>query len=513
MSYTKKQKSTALKVALFATGLSGIVAEYILSTLASYFIGNAILQFTLIVSIMLFAMGLGSRLSRLFTGNVVLSFIITELILSVFISFSAIICYLVYGFTDFSWLIIYMFSILIGLLIGLEIPLATRINDDYEELRLNISNILEKDYFGSLIGGLFFAFVGLPYLGLTYTPFILGFLNLSVSFWLFMVLKDTFSAKTKKMLSITYVIVSTCIMLGVYFANPIVQYGEQVKYKDKIVFSQQTKYQKIVITKWKDWHSLYINGNQQLSSFDEFMYHEPMAHVTMGLAPEKSNILILGGGDGCLAREILKYKQVNTITLVDLDPVMLELGKDNQTFKTLNNDALNSPKVTTVADDAFSFLEKNDILYDVIFVDLPDPNNVDLNKLYTKEFYYLCKNKLSDNGLMITQSGSPYYATKAFYCIEKTMRAAQLNTIPLHNQILTLGEWGWIIGSKNKITTKQVHNVDVSSIPSLKWLNNSSIGLLTFFGKPLADTTGIKINTIFNPKLYTYYKEGNWNLY
>ena len=114
---------------------------------------------------------------------------------------------------------------------------------------------------------------------------------------------------------------------------------------------------------------------------------------------------------------------------------------------------------------------------------------------------------------MITQSGSPYYATKAFYCIEKTMRAAQLNTIPLHNQILTLGEWGWIIGSKNKITTKQVHDVDVSSIPSLKWLNNSSIGLLTSFGKPLADTTGIKINTIFNPKLYTYYKEGNWNLY
>ncbi|AXO79446.1 polyamine aminopropyltransferase [Olleya aquimaris] len=513
MGYTKKQKSFALKIALFATGLSGIVAEYILSTLASYFIGNAILQFTLIVSIMLFAMGLGSRLSRLFTGNVVLSFVITELILSVFISFSAIICYLIYGYTDFSWLIIYMFSILIGLLIGLEIPLATRINDDYEELRLNISNILEKDYFGSLIGGLFFAFVGLPYLGLTYTPFILGFLNLSVSFWLFVVLKDTFSTKIKKILILAYIVVTSCIALGIYFANPIIQYGEQAKYKDKIVFSQQTKYQKIVITKWKEWHSLYINGNQQLSSFDEFMYHEPMAHVTMNLAEKKNNILILGGGDGCLAREVLKYDNIETITLVDLDPVMLDLGKNNKTFKSINNNALNNSKIKTIAADAFTFLENKTIDYDVIFVDLPDPNNVDLNKLYTKEFYLLCSQRLTKNGIMITQSGSPYYATKAFYCIEKTMQAANFNTIPLHNQILTLGEWGWIIGGKQKISSQQIQNIDVSKIDSLKWLNNKSINLLTSFGKPLSDTTNIKINTIFNPKLYTYYKEGNWNLY
>ena len=245
VSYTKKEKYFALKVALFASGISGIVAEYILSTLTSYFIGNAILQFTLIASIMLFAIGLGSRFGKQFTKNVIVYFIITEVILTVLVSFSALISNTVYGVTDISWLVIYLLSIFIGLLIGLEIPFATRINDEFEELRLNISNILEKDYFGSLIGRLFFAFIGLPYLGLTYTPFVLGFLNLIISLYLFKILKEYIDSKTTRKLQIAYILVTVLITTGVYFATPIIQFGEQVKYKDKIVYSKQTKYQKL----------------------------------------------------------------------------------------------------------------------------------------------------------------------------------------------------------------------------------------------------------------------------
>ena len=512
MGYTKKQKSFALKVALFATGISGIVAEYILSTLASYFIGNAILQFTLIVSIMLFAMGLGSRFSKTFTKNVIVYFIITELILSVLVSFSALVCYTIYGVTDISWLIIYILSICIGLLIGLEIPFATRINDDFEELRLNISNILEKDYFGSLIGGLFFAFVGLPYLGLTYTPFVLGLLNLGVSYYLFKVLKEYVSIATKRKLNVAYAVISVFILLGLYFAEPIVRFGEQVKYKDKIVYSEQTKYQKIVVTKWKDWYSLYINGNQQLSSFDEFLYHEPMVHVPMKLTKSHQNILVLGGGDGCLAREVFKYDDVGKITLVDLDQNMIDLGKDYSVFKELNNGAMNNSKLTTVTKDAFNFLEETKEKYDLIFVDLPDPNNVDLNKLYTREFYRLCKLKLNDNGLFITQAGSPYYATKAFYCINKTLQSSGFKTMPMHNQILTLGEWGWVMAKKSPITKEEVKSIKFTNL-KLKWLNNNAIQQLIAFGKPMVDTTGIKVNTIFSPKLYTYYTKGNWDMY
>jgi len=512
MSKSRKRKSLALKAALFATGVSGIVAEYILSTLASYFIGNAILQFTLIVSIMLFAMGLGSRISKSFDKNLVFYFVLIELILSVIVSFVAIISYLVYGFTDTSWIIIYLLSILVGLLIGLEIPFATRINNEFEELRLNISSILENDYYGSLIGGLFFAFVGLPYLGLTYTPFILGFINLSVSFWMFLVLKEFLKPKQKQLLKVLYVIVTVGLLLGVYFAKPIIFFGEQAKYADKIVYTTQTKYQKIVITKWQDWHSLYINGNQQLSTFDEFMYHEPMVHTTLGLTKKKENILVLGGGDGCIVRELLKYEAINNITLVDLDNKMIELGRNNEIFTDLNENSLDSSKVKVVIQDAFTFLEKTNQIFDVILVDLPDPNSVDLNKLYTKEFYRLSAKKLAKDGCFITQSGSPYYATKAFYCIDKTIKAAGLYTFPIHNQVLTLGEWSWVIAKKYPISKKEIQAIDISKL-KLKWLNKDALSLISSFGKPLTDTTNIKVNTIFSPVLYTYYEKGNWNLY
>lgn len=513
MSISNKKKSLVLKIALFATGFSGIVAEYVLSTLASYFIGNAILQFTLIVSIMLFSMGLGSRISKAFSSKIVFYFVIAELLLSLLVSFSAIASYIVYGYSNNSWIIIYLLSIAIGLLIGLEIPFATRINNEYEELRLNISNILEKDYYGSLIGGLFFAFIGLPYLGLTYTPFVLGLVNLVVSFWLFYTLKDHISKKLQRILWISYIGVFVIVLTGLIYAKPLVMFGEQAKYKDKIVFSEQTKYQKIVITKWSDWYSLYINGNQQLSTFDEYLYHEPMVHSALGLTKSKKNVLILGGGDGCIARELLQYDNAITkITLVDLDDRMITIGKTHPIFSTINNDALNDTKVTTISDDAFTFLEQTQEKYDVILVDLPDPNSVDLNKLYTKEFYTLCYNHLNKEGTFITQSGSPYYATKAFYCIDKTLKSSGFYTLPIHNQVLTLGEWSWIIGKKSPVDKEDLKDIDLQNL-TLKWLTNESLYSIGSFGKPLVDTTGIKINTIFEPTLYIYYKQGNWDLY
>lgn len=461
---------------------------------------------------MLFSMGLGSRLSRVFDKNIIFYFVVSELVLSLLVCFSAIVSYIVFGVTNNAWIVIYLLSIAIGLLIGVEIPFATRINNQYEELRFNISNILEKDYYGSLAGGLFFAFIGLPYLGLTYTPFILGLINFGVSFWLFYTLRHQVNAGLQKILYTSYVIVGMVIFAGLGFAKPLVLFGEQAKYKDKIVYSEQTKYQKIVITSWQEWHSLYINGNQQLSTFDEYLYHEPMVHTVMGLTPTKKNILVLGGGDGCIVRELLKYSEIEKITLVDLDQKMIDLGKSNKIFTKINNNALNDKKVITVVEDAFNYVDQSKELYDVILVDLPDPNNIDLNKLYTKEFYSLCYKKLSNNGSLITQSGSPYYATKAFYCIEKTLKSASFHTLPLHNQVLTLGEWGWIIGKKQGMSSNDLSKINLQDL-KLKWLNKQALDGLSSFGKPLVDTTGIEINTIFKPQLYLYYKEGNWDLY
>ena len=516
MSKFFSDKSYVLKIALFLTGISGIVAEYVLSTLASYFLGNSIVQWTMILSTMMFSMGLGSRFSKYIKNNLVESLIIVEFTLSIFTSLAALSVYTVSAFTQYTGIFIYLCSISIGVLIGLEIPLVTRINENYEPLRVNIASVMEKDYFGSLFGGIFFAFVGLPMLGISYTPFILGVTNFIVAIWLYYQLSNNLELKNKTSLKAYGIFVSTILILGFIYTDEIIIFGEQNKYKDRIVYEEQSRYQKITITQWKNDYWLYINGNEQLSTFDEFLYHEPLVHPVMNLVKEHKNILILGGGDGFAVKELLKYPEVEEIVMVDLDPAMTDLGKDNPIMRKFNNDSMHSDKLEIINMDGFNYLEDINKFFDVIIVDLPDPKSVELNKLYTKEFYQLALFKLRPNGMIITQAGSPYYATKAFKCIDKTMLAAGFNTLKLHNQVLTLGEWGWILGSKTqeeKLLKKRLQSIKYDHVKT-RWINNEAMYLISSFGKEFYKKDGkIDINTINNPVLYQYYISGNWDLY
>ncbi len=516
---SKKLRSNVLKIALFATGLAGIVAEYVLSTLASYFLGDSVFQWTMIVSMMLFSMGLGSRLSKLFEKQLLQKFIYVEFCLSIFSAFAALLAYTAAALTMYTGFIIYTFSILIGLLIGLEIPLVIRLNDEFEELKVNISSVMEKDYYGSLLGGIFFAFVGLPYLGLTYTPFILGITNFLVALLLLYVLWGLIEQKVKKRLGFTAFLVAAVLISGLVLAKPIILFGEQQRYKDKIIYQEQSRYQKIVITQWKEDYWLYINGNQQLSTLDEQMYHEPLVHPAMKLLPNVKDVLVLGGGDGCAVREILKYPQVENITLVDLDPAMTELGKNHPVLSSLNNGSMLDKKVNIVNEDAFHFLEKTNLYFDVVIIDLPDPKTVELGRLYSQEFYTLASRQMRPHAVMITQAGSPYFATKAFYCVEKTMQNAGFQTQALHNQIITLGEWGWVLGLKTSDTSsfnlkQKLQSLEFSEIETA-WLNKEAMQLMTSFGKDffLPKTDTIEVNTVHNPVLYRYYLDGNWDIY
>jgi spermidine synthase len=303
--------------------------------------------------------------------------------------------------------------------------------------------------------------------------------------------------------------------LGFLFSEEIILFGEQSRYKDKIVYQEQSKYQKIVITQWNEHYWLFINGNQQLSTLDEFLYHEPMVHPVMALTPEHKDVLIIGGGDGFSVKELLKYKAVENITVVDLDPVMTNLGLEFEGLLQYNDSALHDARVEIFNKDGFSFLEKSELFYDLIIVDLPDAKNLELNKLYTQEFYQMTNRLLRPNGHIITQAGSPYYATRSFYCINKTMESAGFETLQMHNQVLTLGEWGWIIGSKHYNKEQMIEVMKRASYDGLnnKWLNNESISLITSFGLPLFDTSRVEINTINSPVLYRYYLDGNWDLY
>jgi spermidine synthase len=512
-----KLRSNILKLCLFATGLSGIVAEYVLSTLATYFLGNSVLQWTMIVSIMLFSMGLGARITKVMDGNLLEKFIWIEIALSILASFVSLITYTVATYTLYTGFAIYSLSVIIGLMIGMEIPLVIRINDQFETLKVNVSSMMENDYYGSLLGGVFFAFIGLPFLGLTYTPFILGLVNFSVAVVLLSVLWKDLGQNVKKRLSSANVVVLVLIITGMLSANNIIAHGEEMRYKDRVIFSEQTKYQKLVITQFKSDFWLFINGNQQLSTVDEIMYHEPLVHPIMKLYPNPRDILILGGGDGCAAREILKYPEVEKITLVDLDPEMTKLAMEHPVLSEINQRAMEHEKVTIINQDGYTFLEKNQNYYDIIIIDLPDPKTIELGRLYSYEFYKLCYKSLRTNGLIITQAGSPYFASRAFKCIDRTMEEAGFATVPLHNQVITLGEWGWISGAKSlsKSQFKQgLQNLDFKGI-STKWINHEAMTLITSFGKDFTEDAkdSVEINTIHNPVLFNYYMKGDWDLY
>jgi spermidine synthase len=477
-----------------------------------------VIQWTLIVSVMLFSMGLGSRFSKFLENNLLEKFILIEFTLSVLTAFSSLIAYSAAAYTMYTGFIIYSMSIFIGLMIGLEIPLVIRLNDEFETLRVNVSSILEKDYYGSLIGGLFFAFVGLPYLGLTYTPFILGGINFTVALLLFSFLRPQLESKVKRKMTMAAGVVFLLLGSGLIFAEPIILFGEQNRYKDKIVFQEHSRYQKIVITQWKDNYWLFIDGNQQLSTLDEAMYHEPLVHPAMQLARQHQDVLVLGGGDGCAVREILKYPSVKNITVVDLDPVMTELGLNHPVLSSLNQNALHDPRVKIINKDGYHFIEHDRNFYDVIIIDLPDPKTVELGRLYSYEFYSLLARQLRPHGMLVTQAGSPYYASKAYVCIEKTLQEAGYSTLPIHNQVLTLGQWGWILASKDSTRTnlkQELMRINPESVET-HWLNQEALQMITSFGKNLygiEDLDNVKVNRVHDPVLYKYYLNGNWDLY
>ncbi|MFQ5632010.1 MAG: polyamine aminopropyltransferase [bacterium] len=508
-------QSFVLKACIFATGLAGIVAEYVMATLASYLLGNAVVQWTVTISLMLFAMGLGSRLSKSIQQTLLDYFIFVELALSVLCAVSALLTYTLAAYIQSIDFVIYLISICIGLLIGFEVPLVTRLNSYFEELRINISSIMEKDYYGALLGGMFFAFVALPTLGLTYTPIVLGAINFLVASVLF--LQHRHVLKYPRRLTVAFAILPLFFILLANFAEPIVLFGEQKNYRDEVVYSEQTPYQKIVITTWKGHHWLYLNGSEQFSSYDEEKYHEPLVHPAMALIPAKKNILILGGGDGLAVREVLKYPEVESVLVVDIDPAVTDLAQSNGIFLRLNQGSLSNPKVKVINRDAYTFLKQSDRIFDVVFIDLPDPKSVDLARLYSKQFYQLTAKHLSVGGAIVTQATSPFFAKNAFLSIYKTMQAAGLTAIPYHNHIPTMGEWGWVLGVKADVEKsalkKHLENVTFDQIET-RFLNTDAMRNMLNFGKGLFENLHeIEVNDEFNLALFHYYQKGEWDFY
>lgn len=419
----------------------GLTYELVAGTLASYLLGDSVTQFSTIIGAYLFAMGAGSWLSRYVREGILDVFIRVEILVGVIGGCSAAVLFLVFNEVTHFRVALYGLVGLIGILVGLEIPLLVRLLGDRLELRDLVARVLAADYVGGLLASLLFPLLLVPRLGLIRTGFLFGIINVAVA--LLLIYRHP---GLRRGLAHQVGAIAAMVLLagGFAAAEDLMALSEEGQYPGQALFAKSTAYQRIVVTRQADDVRLFLNGNLQFSSRDEYRYHEALIHPIMAAVDAPRDVLVLGGGDGLAVRELLKYPTIRSITLVDLDPEMTALFSRSPVLTRLNGGSLKSRIVHVVNADAFVWLKSARDTYDAVIVDFPDPSNYSIGKLYSLTFYRRLSEILAPNGWAVIQSTSPYVAPKAFWCVEKTLQAAGLLTAAYHVFVPSFGEWGFV---------------------------------------------------------------------
>lgn len=504
-------KANALLLfATFIIAICGLVYELLAGTISSYLLGDSVFQFSLVIGVFLAAMGVGAWLSRFVENQLVEAFILVQCGIAITGGFSAALLFFAFSHINNYQSLLFLLCLVVGTLVGFEIPVVIRILKAYRVLRLNVSNVLSADYIGALIASLLFPLVLVPQLGLLRTSFLFGLLNCFVAGLGFYVFYTSLSRPKYLLASIASA--SLLLVTGLAFSTNLTGFFQSRLYSGEIIHNITTPYQNIVITRDGPSISLFINGHLQFNSLDEYRYHEALVHPAMALSRLKRNVLVLGGGDGMAVREILRYPQVESIVLVDLDKTITDFFRNNQVLSQLNMGALQDRRVKIVNLDAWKFIDNDRQFYDVIIVDLPDPHSLAISKLYSREFYAMLAQHLGAEGILITQATSPLFAREAFWCIHDTIQETAspisrddvLHTLPYHIYVPSFGEWGFVMAS--------ARNLDWASLQlpaNLQYLNNATLQAMLVFPPDMA-TTETNINSIATHSLVKYYESG-WN--
>ena len=548
-----KVLSLVLGLSMFFVGICGISYEYTFSKLASDILGNSVKQWAIIIGLMMLFMGVGADLQKYLPDSLMVDqFIILEILLGLLGGFGPTAVLYSFGFFHDHFILIHYFCICaVGLMIGLEIPLLTRVNQKtVPSLKHNLGWILKMDYIGSFLGALIWVFVLPIFLNLLQISMFLGIVNTLAALLTWIWFRDWLVYP--KTVAVSAGVVLSALSMGIFFGPEITHVAEQQLYKDPITYTQTTPYQHIVITENRagDLY-FYINGHLQFSSIDEYIYHEFLVHPVMASVPQRAKVLVLGGGDGLAVREILKYKEVESVTLVDIDPEMIRLAQHRPELRRLNEDALRNGKVVSIPAqgislgarvaleqtgktyfrrdrkigdveihliylDAYRFVESIPGIYNAIIIDFPDPNSLTLSKLYSREFYELLKDKLAFDGLLIQQASSPTFAKEVFLVIGRTMGEAGFATLPIHHTVPSFGDWGWwIAGHRERYGQKGLKALlsDKQSLPlATRYISGELIRTAMVFGKNSLQSDFSDINTIVKDRVYFYYREA-WEKY
>jgi spermidine synthase len=386
-------------------------------------------------------------------------------------------------------------------LVGLELPLLMRILKDTLDFKELVSRVLTFDYIGALVASLLFPLFLVPRLGLVRTSLVFGILNAVVGLWGTWLLRPLMKGDVTG-LRVKGAIVITLLAVAVIKADRLTSLAEEDLFTDTIVYSKDTHYQRIVVTRGRAGFQLFLNGHLQFSSADEYRYHEALVHPAMSLVASHRRVLVLGGGDGLALREILKYPGVESVTLVDLDPDMTRLSEAFPPLAELNNHSFSDPRVKVINQDAFIWIEEQGEPFDVAIVDFPDPNTFALGKLYTTRFYKLLRQRLTPDAAVAVQSTSPLVARKSFWCIMKTLEAAGFYVKPYQVAVPSFGVWGYALASAKPF------DIPSGLISGLRFLDDKSLASIFVLPADLGPVQ-TEVNRLDNQVLVHYY-ESEW---
>ena len=491
----------ALLTSVFVVAACGLVYELAAGALASYVLGDSVLQFSTVIGTYLFAMGVGSWLSRFFDRQLPAHFLRIELLVALVGGTLPAVLFLANAYVPGAFRgLLYGLVLLVGMLVGLEIPLVMRILRRNVALKELVSQVLTFDYLGALAVSVAFPLLLVPELGLIRTGLVFGLMNAAVALWACWL----FRHELRRLRAHAVACLGTLALLGAGLAaaDHITALAEDRFYQDPIVFAATSPYQRIVVTQGRAGHRLFLNGNLQFAERDEYRYHEALVHPAMAAHGAPRKVAVLGGGDGMAVREVLRYPGVESVTLVELDPNMTRLFSTHETLKRLNSGALSSPKLTIVNTDAFQWLQQTQEMFDVIVVDLPDPTNFSIGKLYTNSFYALLEQRLAASGYAVVQTTSPLVARESFWTVVTTIESVGLNAAPYHAHVPSFGEWGFVVAGRRPL--RQPTELP----PGLKFLTLEGLPPLFEFPRDMARVPA-PVNRLSNQVLVTTY-EREW---
>ncbi|MBX3185048.1 MAG: polyamine aminopropyltransferase [Polyangiaceae bacterium] len=493
---------------------AGLIYELVMAAVASYVLGDSVTQFSTIIGLYLSALGLGAYISRFVDRRLALRFIDVELAAALIGGLSAPLLFLAFSYTASFRFILYGMVIVVGTLVGLELPLLMRLLGRQLSFKELIARALSFDYAGALLGSLGFSLLLVPNLGLVRSSLACGLLNAAVGLASTWVLPGSDASETRALggARLRALVVMGVLALGLMQADRVTGLAEQALFPGKVFYAEDSRYQRIVLTEAPGAapgspFQLQLNGNLQFDSHDEHRYHEALVHPGMLAAARHAKVAIGGGGDGLAAREVLRWPDVSRVDLVDLDPAMTRLGQEHPRLVLLNQRSLLDPRVHITNTDAMPWFRDSGEQFDVILLDFPDPTNYSLGKLYSTRFYRTVFERLADDGALVVQSTSPMFALKAFWCIETTLREVGFITAPYHVFVPAFGEWGFVLAKKAPFTAPREVNV-----PNLRYLTSETLAAAFVLPRDL-EQVAVPPNRLDNQALVHFYLDAwaRWN--